>query len=176
MAGTNPGKPCAKGEWRPERRLWPAVSLNGASRRLLCGGLLAFFAAATVCNDLSILQRAGSRVDALREAFASFPISGEPEPPDDVVHQWREACKAAAVTAGDLGAEPPRPELLSHLESQLAILHNLREPLEQFLARDSAEDLQGTSDDSYTQALALLQSSRRNSSSRWMFGMPPRNA
>ena len=112
--------------------------------------LLAVFAAATVIDDLRILQWAARSVDALADEFAMLLMDQPEELPtkeDDVIRQWKETCDTIAATARTLGADPPRPELLPDLSRQVDSLTDLRETLTKFLNRAAPEKLlQGVDD------------------------------
>ena len=104
----------------------------------------AVFAAATVLDDLRLLQWAARGVDALADEFAPLLKDLPEESPgqeDDVIRRWREACDKIAATARLLAADSPQPELLPDLLRQVDGLSDLREPLVRVLERSSPEKL-----------------------------------
>ena len=112
--------------------------------------LHAVFAAATVLDDLRLLQWAARGVDALADEFAPLLKDLPEESPgqeDDVIRRWREACDKIAATARTLGADPPQPELLPDLSRQVDGLSDLRELLVRVLERSSPEKLLQRVDD-----------------------------
>ena len=112
--------------------------------------LPAVFAVATILDDLRLLQWAARGVDALADEFGPLledQPEGLPGQEDDVIRRWREACDQLAVTARNLGADPPQPELLPDLSRQVDALSDLLERLVLFLERSSPEKLLQRVDD-----------------------------
>ena len=117
--------------------------------------LLAVFAAATVLDDLRLLQRAARGIDSLQDEFAALlkqrPADsqvGEEDSlteKDSVLRRWKETCDAVASAARTLAADPLQPELLpelvSDLSGQVDTLSDLCATLTEILDQAAPENL-----------------------------------